>query len=112
MLVLLSVSGFSLEYISVISRPTKIDARLTNMLVLLLVSRIVLEYIKAISRPTTIDVELQNILMVSVKIMAIFFNFFSVQIIEQVYGNATDNEEILWHKENIGKASCLLRLMA
>ena len=27
------------------------------------------------------------------------FQFFSVQIIEQVYSNATDIEEILWHRE-------------
>ena len=29
------------------------------------------------------------------------FQFLSVQIIEQVYGNATDIEEILWHRAKI-----------
>ena len=64
------------------------------MLVLVLTSRIALEYIKVISKPTKIDVGLQGILMVSIKIIAIFFLFFSVQIIEQVYDIATDIEEI------------------
>ena len=69
------------------------------MLVLVLTSRIALEYIKVISKPTKIDVGLQGILMVSIKIIAIFFLFFSVQIIEQVYDNATDIEEISLHRE-------------
>ena len=65
------------------------------MLVLLLISRVVLEYIKAISRQTKIDVGRQSILVVCVKMITIFFQFLSVQVIEQVYNNATDIEEIL-----------------
>ena len=65
------------------------------MLVLLLISRVVLEYIKAISKQTKIDVGRQSILVVCVKMITIFFQFLSVQVIEQVYNNATDIEEIL-----------------
>ena len=32
------------------------------------------------------------------------FQFLSVQIIEQVYSNATDIEEILWHREKYWKS--------
>ena len=38
----------------------------------------------------------QSILMVCVKMTTIFFQFLSVQVIEQVYTTATDIEEILW----------------
>ena len=37
--------------------------------------------------------------MVSVNKIGIFLSFFSVQIIDQVYGDATDIGEILWHTE-------------
>ena len=65
------------------------------MLVLLLISRVIIEYTKAISKPTKIDVGRQSILVVCVKMITIFFQFLSVQVIEQVYNNATDIEEIL-----------------
>ena len=39
------------------------------------------------------------------------FQFLSIQIIEQVCSNATDTEEILWHRKNMGKASYLPRFM-
>ena len=35
------------------------------------------------------------------------FQLLPVEIIEQVHSNVTDMEEILWHRENIGKASYL-----
>ena len=38
----------------------------------------------------------QSILMVCAKMTAIFFQFLSVQVIEQVYSTTTDIEEILW----------------
>ena len=38
----------------------------------------------------------QSILMVCVKMTTIFFQFLSVQVIEQVYSTTTDIEEILW----------------
>ena len=41
------------------------------------------------------------------------FQFSSVQIVEQVYSNATDIEDVLWHsKKYFGRASYLPRLMA
>ena len=40
------------------------------------------------------------------------FQFLSVQIIEQVCCNATNIEEILCHRKNIGKGSYLSRIMA
>ena len=40
------------------------------------------------------------------------FQFLSVPILGQVCSNATNIEKILWHRENIGKASYLPRLMA
>ena len=77
------------------------------MLFLLLISRIVLEYIKAILRPTTIDVELQRILMVNGNCQnnTNNFQFLYVEIIEHVYGNPTEIEEILWHKEKYWQTS-------
>ena len=64
------------------------------MLVLLLISRIVLEYIKAISKPTK-SMHFNGMC----KNDNIIFQFLAVQIIEQVCSNATNIEEMLWHKE-------------
>ena len=69
------------------------------MLVLLLISRVVLEYIKATSKPIKIDVGWLNTLTVKCKNDKNIFQFLSVQVIEQVYSNATDIEEILWQRE-------------
>ena len=68
------------------------------MLVLLLISRIVFEYIKAISRLTKIDVGRWKINGMC-KNNKNVFQFLSLRIIEQVYINATDIEEFLWHRE-------------
>ena len=83
------------------------------MLFLLLISRIVLQYIKAILKPTTTDVELQRILMVNGKYQnnTNNFQFLYVEIIAHVYGNSTDIEEILWHKEKCSQNQFLVRLM-
>lgn len=39
--------------------------------------------------------------MVGKKILIILFSFLSVQVIEQVYGNAKDTDEVLWYREKI-----------
>ena len=39
------------------------------------------------------------------------FQFLYVEIIEHVYGNPTDIEEILWHKEKYWQNQFLVRLM-
>ena len=80
------------------------------MLVLLLISRVVLEYIKAISKQTKIDVGRQSILVVCVKMITIFFQFLSVQVIEQVYNNATDIEEILSHREKYWQSQLFITI--
>ena len=52
------------------------------------------------------------ILMVSVNIIAILLSFFSVQIVEQVYGNARHWTNFVVHEKKIGKASYLVRLIS
>ena len=71
-----------------------------------------LEYIKVISRPTKIDAGLQSILMISVKIIAIFFSFCLFRLLSKFMVMPQTLKKFYGTGKNIGKASYLLRLMA
>ena len=85
------------------------------MLVLPLISRIVLEYIKVISQPTkidVIDVGRQSILMVCVKMITIFSSFCLFKLLNKFVVMPQTLKKFYGTEKNIGKASYLPLLMA
>ena len=82
------------------------------MLVLLLILRVVLEYIKVISKPTKIDVGRQSILLVRVKMVTIFFSFCLFKLLNKLVVLPQKLKKFYGTEKNIRKVSYLPRLMA
>ena len=80
-----------------------VKAAWNNMLVLLLILRVALEYIKIMSKPTKIDVGRQSILMVRAKMITIFFSFCLFKLLNKFIVMPQIFNKFYGTEKNIGK---------